>query len=294
MSTPRTNPAAPLPRWVVLAGSGLIAFHFFAIVAYVLAASSGPWPTAFGSSPALAPFFLKDPTPLFDPNRLPNEYSAREIYLRLLHLDHDFHFQSNHTDNSAVYFEARLRNKAGEEMGTLKFPQEKANFWVRHRQALLAMGLGNDRPVEGSRGNPIPAPGKKLEETLVWDPVNKEKLENEFKNGKITKVQLEQGLERLKPGENHRLKKMQTISPEQELMGPSSRSILLAKSYARYLGRLHHAASVELIRHSRNPIFPDVVFANRQKEIQGKNERFPYMQPDMVANFGVEEIRDEK
>src|SRR5262245_53919285 len=133
MSTPRTNPAAPLPRWVVLAGSGIIAFHFFAIVAYVLTAPSGPWPVIpFGSLQAGAPFFLRDP------NRFPNEFSAREIYLRLLHLDHDFHFQSNHVDNSAVYFEARLRDKTGQEIGTLKFPQDKANFWVRHRQALLA------------------------------------------------------------------------------------------------------------------------------------------------------------
>src|SRR5262245_43699430 len=172
MSTPRTNPAVPLPRWVVLVGSGIVAFHFFAIVAYVLAAPSGRWPTACGSSPALAPFFLKDP------NRAPNEYSVREIYLRLLHLDNDFHFQSNHTDLSAVYFEARLKDKTGQEIGTLKFPQHKANFWVRHRQALLALGLGNDRAVEGSRGNPIAAPGQKLGESLVWDPVNKEKLES--------------------------------------------------------------------------------------------------------------------
>ena len=77
-------------------------------------------------------------------------------------------------------------------------------------------------------------------------------------------------------------------------MGPSARSMLLVKSYLRYLGRLHNAASAELIRRSRNPIFPDLVFANRQMELQGKNERSPYMQPEMVANFGVEEIRDEK
>jgi len=268
MSTPRTNPAAPLPRWVVLAGSGIIVFHFFAIVAYVLTAPSGPWPVIpFGSLQAGAPFFLRDP------NRFPNEFSGREIYLRLLHLDHDFHFQSNHVDNSAVYFEARLRDKTGQEIGTLKFPQDKANFWVRHRQALLAMGLGNDRPVEGSRGgNPIAAPGEKLTEVPVWERPKGEKEDN-FKLVN---------------------KPRQTISQEQELIGPSPRSSLLAKSYARYLGRLYHAASVELIRHSRNSILPDLVYGNRQMELQGKNERMPYFQPDMVANFGVEEIRDEK
>jgi hypothetical protein len=37
-----------------------------------------------------------------------------------------------------------------------------------------------------------------------------------------------------------------------------------------------------------------MVYINRQMELQGKNERVPYMQPEMVANFGVEEIRDEK
>ena len=262
MSTTRINPAPPLPRWVILLGSGIIAFHFFAIGAYVLSAPSGPWPVVpFGSSPALAPFFLKDPT------RPPNDYNVRENYLRLLHMDHDYHFQANHTDLSAVVFEARLLDKDKKEITTLTFPQKKVNFWVRHRQALLAQGLGEDRPVEGSRGNPIAAPGQRSREVEIWEPL------------KINSPHFV-------------LKKKANITSSEELSGPSARALLLAKAYVRYLGRTQKAAYVELIRRSRNPVLPDMVFTHKQLRDQGKDPIYDLT--EMNANFGVEEVPDEK
>src|SRR5262245_46360845 len=99
MAITRTNTAAPLPRWVVVAGSGVIVFHLFAVLVFVLAAQSGPWATQFGPSPAFGPFFLEDI----------NNATAR--YLDVLHLANNYHFQSNHTDMSAVYFEVRLKDK---------------------------------------------------------------------------------------------------------------------------------------------------------------------------------------
>jgi hypothetical protein len=263
MSTTRANPAAPLPGWAILLGSGIIAFHFFAIGAFVLSAQSGPWAVIpFGSSPAGPPFFLKDPTR--------NEYSVRENYLRLLHMDHDYHFQANHMDLPAVILEARLLDKDKKEIATLTFPQKKANFWVQHRQALLAQALGDDRPVEGSRGNPIAAPGQEPKMVEVWEP--------------------------LKPNSPHAILKKKaniTISATEELNGPSARVSLLEKAYVRYLGRTHKAAYVELVRHWRNPVLPEMVFTNKQLRDRGLDQRL-YDLTEMTANFGVEEVPDEK
>jgi len=257
MAITRTNTAAPLPRWVVVAGSGVIVFHLFAIVVFVLAAPSGPWSTPFGPSTAFGPFFVEDIN------------NATSRYLSVIHLAHDYHFQADQTDLPAVYFEAKLRDKAGKVIGTLKFPQDKANFWVRHRQSLLAQGLGDDRPPEGARGsNPIAAPGQKLKDIPVWERIGN-------------------------TGDSYKLGKKQTITPDLELMAPSARSILLVKAYARYLGRQHEAASVELIRHSRNGIMPEMVYINRQRQVAGV-EQTPYSLNEMVANFGVEEVADEK
>jgi hypothetical protein len=41
---------------------------------------------------------------------------------------------------------------------------------------------------------------------------------------------------------------------------PSEWALLLARAYGRYLCRTHGAAKVELVRHSRGPIPPAVLF----------------------------------
>jgi hypothetical protein len=263
MAITRANTAVPLPRWVIVVGSAVIVFHLLAVGVFVLAAPSGPWPTPNGTDMALAPFFLEEIN------------NATTRYLDALHLANNYHFQSNHTDLSAVYFEAKLRDQRGKEFLTLKFPQDKANFWVRHRQGLLAQGLGDDRPPEGARPgtNPIAAPGERLQDVFIWKRIGKEA------GNEIFILEKKGG---------------QAITPDPDLVGPSPRALLLAKAYARHLGRLHQAASVELIRHSRNQILPDFVFANRQMQLQGVDRRVPYNLNDMIASFGEEKIRDEK
>jgi hypothetical protein len=58
----------------------------------------------------------------------------------------------------------------------------------------------------------------------------------------------------------------------------SARSLLLARSYARYLCRLNGAAKAEVIRHTQEPIPPAVMFMNDQPPAGAFNE--------LTSNFG--------
>jgi hypothetical protein len=181
-----------------------------------------------------------------------NRY-ATPYYLRPLHLTHNYHFQSSETEFPAVFFEVRLRDGKGNLVKTLRFPDKDANFWVRHRQSLLAQGLGDDRPVAPPRGESIPAPGKKMREVTIWqsEPGDKE-------------LKLQAVPENLLPR-------------DRPAFQPSPWSLLLARSYARHLCREYGAASAEVIRHSRDAVVPAVLF---QREFP------PGTFEELICNFG--------
>src|SRR5437773_746728 len=129
-------PARPLPRGLIVVASIAIVFHLFALVVLVLAAQSGPWPTPLGlGSPAEPPEFTKGISS-----------TLLSSYLEPLHLTHNYHFDSNRPESSYVFFEVRLHDADGKLVKSLKFPDAEANFWVQHRQSLLAQALGNDQP----------------------------------------------------------------------------------------------------------------------------------------------------
>jgi hypothetical protein len=229
--------AKPLPRWAVLLGSIAVAFHLFLLLIHVIAAESGPWLTQDGPTPAGPPYFAA----------LIN--SRMYKYFQTLHLTHNYHFASNQTDTPAVVFEVKLKDRKGKELETVKFPQEKANFWVRHRQSMLAKSLGDDQPVQAPRTNAQPP---RL--FTIW-------------NGEAT----------LKVEEVPDYK----MSRDRPLFRPSKWSMLLAKSYARYAARTYasrydDAVSIEVIRRSRNPIRPEALVAG---EAVG-------MLDEMVSSFG--------
>jgi hypothetical protein len=226
MSQPLADPPRQLPPWAVPVGSAFIIFHFLAVGSVVLAASSGPWATntRFGDSPALGPAFAGKINDL-----------VRPIYLEPLRLTHDYHFASNRLLISSVYFEARLKNAQGNEIKTLKFPGNANNFWQAHRYKQLALGLGDDQPVQPPRGEQIAAPGKKVEQVIIWD-------NSDPKLWKLSEVP-----EHL-------------VSKDRPVMRPSDWSLLLARAYQRYLLRQHDAASVEIIRHNRDPVLPGFMF----------------------------------
>jgi hypothetical protein len=224
-----------------LLGSAAVAAHLFAVIVLVLAAPSGPWPTAFGASTAMEPQFA----------RSLGEISTRH-YLAPLKMTHNYHFTTNRPAAPEVYFEVRLKDETGNLLKTARVPDEGANFWARHRQFLLAQALGDDQPVEARPGEVIAAPHQQVRTVDVWMPGADRTL-------------------RLSPVPEH------LIPRDRPVFRPSGWSLVLARSYVRHLCRVHGAASGELIRHSREPILPAVLFM--EEPPAGAFE-------ELVSNFG--------
>jgi hypothetical protein len=242
MPESRSGPVAALPRWVVLTGSVLVVFHLFAVLIQVMSATSGPWPTQFGPSPAMPPAFAQAVSTV-----------TAQQYLLPLKMTNTYHFAANRTQVPAVTFEVRLKGADGNVLETLKFPDEHANPWVRHRQSLLAQGLGEDLPVQPPQGEYIPPPGQEVPRVLIWDGAGA-------------------------PGSPMRLeeKSILLLPRDRPVFRPSPWMLVLAHSYGRYLRRTHGAASVELARISRDPTMPMVMF----------EERLPASFDTLVSDFG--------
>jgi hypothetical protein len=162
-----------------------------------------------------------------------------------------------------VYLEAHLKDEKGETFKTLKIPDPDANFWVRHRQILLAQALGDDQPVEPREGERISAVGGRPEKVAIW----KKEKEGPFKLHLV---------------EEHLL--IDEIPKNiGSVPGPSEWSLLLARSYMRSLCRLHGAASVELFRHSRNFIYPAMWLTPDPP---------PNLFEEMICTFGEYHLED--
>src|SRR5262249_7953997 len=151
MAKPRNNATGGLPRWLIVAGSVAIFLHLSAVVALALSAPSGPWPTPFGSSMATGPQFA-----------LGFSDAATRHYLPALKWPQNYHFLRSRPAPPGAFFEVRLKDKTGKPMKTLRFPEENANFWVRHRQELLARALADDQPVQARPGEVLAAPHQQV------------------------------------------------------------------------------------------------------------------------------------
>jgi hypothetical protein len=225
MPQPSLDVAYTPPRWLVAVGSVLIAGHFLALTFHALAAPSGPWPAGEeGQDMATPPQFAFSVSSNL---ALP--------YLRAVKLSHNYHFPSNRPAHPGVYLEFRLKDEEGNELATVKLPDDTANPWVRHRQSLLALALGEDMPVRPLTSELIPARGMELPKVQIWEPIAMRHL-------------------RLRTVD------VNGIPRNQPVMGPSEWSQLLARSYARYLCRAHGAARAEIVRHHQDPIPPVVLF----------------------------------
>lgn len=237
--------AKPLPTWLKWAGSLALGLHFLAIGMLALASPSGPWPTPFGSSMALAPSFAGS----INDRLLP-------VYLSPLRMTHNYHFITNRLEVPEVSFEVRLKDKKGKLIRTMKFPSDEDNSFVAFRQRLLAQQLADDEPVTTPRGEVIPAPGKKMETISFWAPVTGQKALE------LRTVPLHLAAEQV---------------GNRPVYRPRDWSTMLARSYMRYLCRQEGAASAELIRHSRDPIFPGMMFVD---------ELPPGTFEELLCNFG--------
>jgi hypothetical protein len=236
-----TAPVAGLPRWFLVIASLAIVFHLGAVLSGALAAPSGPWPSQEGGVLIAPPAFAASMNDAIRPS-----------YLNWLKLTHQFHFPSNQPNLAGVSFEVRLKDAEGKEITTLKFPDGEANALVRSLQQDLARGLINDEPLPPPEGERIGAPGQAPPSSLMWNSPD-------GRNSKLEKVP-----EHL-------------IDRDRNIVRPSVWSLLLARSYERYLCRKHGAASAELIRHIRDPISPAVII----------NLDDQYQEPeDRVGNYG--------
>lgn len=241
MSQPQANPARALPAWLVLLGSAAVAFHLFALGVLAVAAPSGPWPGANGTIMGMEPPFAAAVSAV----------TTRE-YLAPLKMSHNYHFAASRPGLPAATFEVRLKDAKGQPLQTLTFPDEHANCWLRHRQALLAAQLADDVPIPPRQGEVIPPPGAHVPNVRYWDAA-------------------EDGGLRLKEVPEH------LVPRDRPVFRPSEWSLVLARSYVRHLCREHGAASAELVRRTREPIAPDLLFAD---------EPPPAAFDTLVANFG--------
>jgi len=236
--------ARPLPTAIVVLVSAAIAFHFLAVGALVLAASSGPWPTPFGSSPATGPKFAEMVHQVTQPN-----------YLDHLRMSHNYHYFTNRPEHPTVWFEIQLKDKDGKVKETRKFPQDNVNPWVRFRQSLLAQNLADDEPVQLPRGEILPAPGQKMPTVSYWDSPE---------NEKVFKLQT---------------KPIHLVPRNRQVFRPREWSLALARSYMRHVCREEGFAKAELIRHTREPVLPAMMYVD---------EPPPDTFTELVCSFGEE------
>lgn len=237
-----TSSTVPLPGWLTVVGSLAIGFHLTALLVLILAAPSGPWPTPMGADMALAPWFASKLNDFFLP-----------YYLKPLKFTHNYHFVTNRTSTPGIYFTAKLRDGKGEVFLTLEVPDANANRWVRYRQSLLARGLGDDQPVPPMMGESVAAPNQQVNKIKIWD----------LMEGKQRELILREVPEHLVPR-------------DRPVMKTSDWTELLVRSYTRYLARKYQAESVEVVRHSQEPIPPAALIGD-----------FPAMAFDeLISHFG--------
>jgi hypothetical protein len=243
MTQPTPRPAGPpAPRWLLAAGSLLIVFHLGSVLVNALAAPSGPWPAMEGAEMAMPPQLFA----------LAQEKAALP-YLRLLQLTHNFHFRTNRGGQPEAFLELALEDEAGEVMQTVRFPDPKAPAVVRRRQASLTRWLTDDQPVPPGSTEKIPAPGERIPEIAIWEPV-------EDAPRKLT-------LARVPENEVRR---------DRQAFRPTEWSLIVVRAITRNVCREHGAARAEVVRHSREAIPVRVLF---EREAPPENE-------DLQSSYG--------
>ena len=248
--------AGALPRWLIAAGSAVIVFHFAAVLIPILDMPSGPWATPMGRTAAPAPAFAHEAAGLAN---------LHGDYLRVVH---SYHFDTNRPgDIPGVRFDVVLRDKDGTVMKTLAFPDPGANPWVRQRQEILATSLAPDLPAEKPASDIIAPPGQKPPMVDVWALPGEDFTANASPPPATSN-------DRKAPLRLVRVPQ-QRVPRYRDSWRPSEWSLVLARSYARYLCRANNAASAEIIRHTREPVGPDVLMGGDTVDLS-----------EIVASFG--------
>jgi hypothetical protein len=246
------QPNRPLPKWLMVAGSIGIAVHLVALVILSVASQSGPW--WLGS--------LGMPSQAEEPEFARGMHTfLGDVYYRPLHLTNNYHFISNMPERTTVRFEVNVLDENGTSIKKVMFPDPNANFWVRHRQSLLAQGLGDDRPTNLPESERVPNPERK-----VWHPARgDQKLGSHPENRLIDERNA-----------------MRKTGDMMGFMQPSPWSEVLAASYARHVAHVYGGAKAEIIRMSREPINPAIVLP-----VAPPKNLFDRSFKTLVSNFGA-------
>lgn len=251
MTLAPSHAGIPVPRWLVIVGSGVIAFHLSAVLCGVLAAPSGPWLTPDGGSMSTPPQFA-----------FSLSQAGLSTYLQALKLTHNFHYHTNRPGLPAARLEIRLKDAAGQEVATIPLPDPKANPWVRHRQELLVQWLTNDQPVPPPQTEVIAAPGQRGPTLLIWSRPEEIDPKAAREERRLILHEVEQN----------------QVPRTRLVMRPGDWAMLLVRSYVRHLCRKHGTAQAEVVRYSREAIPPAVLFVP---------DLPPGVFDDLVSNFGV-------
>jgi hypothetical protein len=231
----RSEPVTGSPKVIALASMWLV-FHWLAILANVMAARTGPWSgeSGFGPPPPFAVELFMAPEPSPQVRRL----RPLRDYLAALKLLHNYHFVED-VRSARVRVEARLLDANGAEIATLTLPDPQANAAVRHRQLMLMQGLAEDQLIEPPPGEYIPPPNQPPPTVEYWN-IGPERT------GVLGRI------------EQHLIRDVMNRR-ETDLYAPTPWAMLLSRSYARYLSRKHGAAAVEIFRHTREHISPELL-----------------------------------
>jgi hypothetical protein len=231
---PGPTPMA-LPRWIVAVVSVGVVLHFAALAVHVIAVPSGPWvvPPPVGVTMCDPPTFIQPIARLVGP-----------AYIMPLRFANNYHFQTNRPEIVDVAFEVRLKDRHG-VVTKRWFPDPEANFAVRFRQSLLAQELAQDMPVTLPRTEVIPPKGGRVPVVSYWDMPEKSAVPDKQKKTEDYEMRLVEMPQHLAP-------------KSRELFKPRDWSLLLARSYMRYLIRhTDGAASAELVRVVKNTVLPE-------------------------------------
>lgn len=220
----RTSPP-PLPRWLMAAGSLLIAYHVLCVVLNVLAAPSGPWPSMDGA----------DMSPPPQGFAVAHE-SISMGYLKGIKQTHNYHFRTNRVGFPGAYLQIDLEDSNGVVVKTLRFPDPKAPRSLQRKQEALVRWVIDDQPMQRDMTERIPAPNQKIKEATIWEPV-----EGEPRKLNLTRIP-----------ENE-------VPNDRQVFRPSRWSLIVLGALARHLCRANDVATVSIARHSREPIPPRVL-----------------------------------
>jgi hypothetical protein len=235
MSNQTADAPGEVSRPVVVFGSVVVALHLAAVALGALDASSGPWPYPGGTGPATPPQFAYSLDQLAAPS-----------YRKPLGMYYSYRPDGNRPGQMGVYLEAKLRDRDGGEIGTVRIPDPDANAFIRHRQELLVRHLIEEVPVTPPPTEVIPPPGQKGPTALMYDSTGPH-------SASLRRVSVN------------------LVPRDRPVYRPNDWALVLARSYTRFLCREHGAASAELTLHVKMPYPPAVLFEEAREEAFEKN-----------------------